>query len=69
MHSTESASKQHYWILHCVEVDAESSIHPESTAPSGYNSSSDEDNSQNASEEDTQEAGDEHSSGDQSSEP
>eukprot|EP00731_Ephydatia_muelleri_P031180 Em0022g694a len=51
------------------EVDAESSIHPESTAPSGYNSSSDEDNSQNASEEDTQEAGDEHSSGDQSSEP
>lgn len=54
--------------FHCVEVDAESSIHPESIAPSIYNSSSDED-SQNASEEGTHEAADDHSSGDQSSEP
>ena len=55
--------------LNILDLDAESSVHPESAVPSGYSSSSEEGTHNGSEDEDAQGAADELSSGDQSSEP
>ena len=55
--------------LNIPDLDAESSVHPESAVPSGYSSSSEEGTHNGSEDEDAQGAADELSSGDRSSEP